>query len=789
MKAFTQFWDMSKKNKIFAIFVLLICFGAIEFSTGFFSQMPGMIAAESGGQVVAVVQTVATDVRQKPVEEESWYQAEPQSDVIRGDAIYSGKQSHAQVRMQSGGILELGEETLVIFDDVDGVTIPDVARGKVKIKVSGNMKIAISGEVTEFSGSQSELELSASGGQGSVRTLKGKIAVTRRGASVRNLVTGQEMDISAPPGSAPPKIKIPKAGELNSEVRLSKKRQTIAKMIKNVLPAEPAPVAVTEPEVARPQPAVQPIGEKSTEALPETVQADPMSEPELQPEPILEAVTEPLPRPEVPPLGEGPEIAMAIPAPPEPTRAIEALSIQEPTIKIDRIMKVQEVYQRRGKRALVSRVGMKTLKVPVALAWNGAKPGDKVFVQIAKEKNFSKPWAEREASGRNTVIQEWKPGRSFWRISRDRQTWSDAGEVFIKPTIAVAQNPSIVAFKKNVFVLPKGKGPEAQAKLRFQDGGLSKARGWVLQGSETLAFAAQKTRTVYVTEPRIDIPLAKAGKYFFRVRSVASGGEISSFSSPVQVTAVKAVAPPVRIRVIANIDEQKSEVSDELKDDFAGQQSEVARQTSKARSVIREEPVRRYRPWSITLEGGATALVSSEQLATSVEPASVHVLGLRGGYNDGRNSISGAYHSKFGASNAQGSAQSNSRLDGRYTRWWQTKWSWLKLGWAGGLSTYNNSSSPNFSKGYTVAKTGLNVAMSLGDKWKTGGDALIGTWTDANQLYEFGGYLSYDFTTELAFGVGYRVSLFEAGTQSSAPIGLPYREAMGEAYSSLKYAF
>ncbi len=774
MKAFTQFWDMSKKNKIFAIFVLAICFGAIEFTTGFFSQVPGMISSNSGGQVVAVVQTVTTDVRQKPVEEESWYQAEPLSDVIRGDAIYSGKQSRAQVKMQSGGILELGEETLVIFDDVDGVTIPDVARGKVKIKISGEMKIAISGEVTEFSGAQSELELSANGGLGSVRTLKGKIAVTRKGASVRNLVTGQEMDISAPPGGAPPKIQIPKAGELNSEVKLSSKRQTIAKKIVNALPS-------TEPEILLPKPAVQP---------------DPMSEsvssPDLKPEPILEAVSKPLPPPELPPLGEGPEIALTIPDPPDSARAIEALSIQDPALKIDRIMKVQEVYQRRGKRALVNRVGLKTLKVPVALAWNGAKPEDKVFVQVSKEKGFAKPWTEREATGRNIVIPDWKPGRNFWRISRDRQTWSDAGEVIVKPTVAIAQSPSISVFKKSVIVHAKGRGPEAQAKLRFQDSGLPKARGWVLQGSETSAFAAKKTRTVYVTEPRIDIPLAKAGKYFFRVRSVAGAGEISSFSEPVQVNAVKAVAPPVKIRenlAKKKALEERDIASDELKDDFTKQEPEVARQTSKARSVVKEEPVRRYRPWSVTLEGGVTALVSSEQLATSVDAASVHVLGLRGGYDDGRNSASGAYHSKFGASNAQGSAQGNSRLDGRYTRWWQTKWNWLRLGWAGGFSSYNNSSSPNFSKGYTAAKTGLNVAMKLGDKWKTGGDALIGTWTDANQLYEFGGYLSYDFTSELAFGVGYRVSLFEAGIPSSAPIALPYREAMGEAYSSLKFAF
>lgn len=777
MKAFNQFFEMSKKNKLFVVVIIAICLGIVELTTHFFSnEMPRFLTGDAAPQVVAVVQTVHADVRQKPVEDSGWYKAEPQSDILRGDAVYSGAQSNSKIKMLSGGVLELGDETLVIFDDVDGVTVPDVARGKVRLKVTGDMKIAISGQMTEFSGAQSELELSANGKQSTVRTLSGKVAVARKGASIRNLVTGQEMDI---PHSKDMKeftnIKIPQASDLISEIRISQKRKVAVR---------PTP-SISETVATKP-------------VVPEPVVAEPVAAP-LEP---IAPVVAPIPTPV--PVATPPAELAVVPTPAPPPSVVESLSVNEPEQKIDRVMKVQEVYQRNGRNALVPRSGLKTLKVPVALAWNGAGDEEKVFVQVSKDKTFANPWTERATQGRNVVIQEWKPGRNFWRVSRDRQKWSEPATVMVKPTVAVQQNPAITVFKKNVLVHAKGAGPEAQAKLRFQDSGLPKARGWVLQGSTKPEFTVQKTKTVYVTDSRVDIPIARPGKYFFRVRSVGSAGEISSFSSPVEVNATKAIAPPVLIRQakapapketereIANVEQEKEPVADALADDEYSKAEDVierpaARQATTMKTV--EAPDHRPRPWSVTIEGGETALVSSEQLANSTDPASVHVIGLRGTYHDGRNTVTAAYHGKFGAANATGSAQGNSRIEARYTRWWQMKWHWLRLGWQGGLSSYDNSSSTSFSKGYTVAKMGLGVDIGLADKWKTGGGILAGTWTDSNTLVELGGFLSYDIRPELAFGVGYRVTLFEAGTQSAAPVPLPYREAMGEAYSSLKYSF
>jgi hypothetical protein len=239
-------------------------------------------------------------------------------------------------------------------------------------------------------------------------------------------------------------------------------------------------------------------------------------------------------------------------------------------------------------------------------------------------------------------------------------------------------------------------------------------------------------------------------------------------------------------REVAAVEEPLSPIASEpLADDIAKPE---ARTSAKLKTKVEAEP-ERIRPWKITVEGGETALVSSEQLGASSDAASMHVLGLRGGFSDGKNSANLGFRGQVGAANSSGSSQSSSRFEARYTRWWQMPWQPLRLGWLGGFDRYRNAGSSQFSKGYDAAKTGLDVGVSFADKWKGGGNILLGGWTDSNRVYELGGFVSYEFTRELAFGLGYRLSLFEAGTSASAPVALPYREAMGEAYSALQFSF
>lgn len=762
MNRFVQFWQKSKQNKVFVVVVLAIALLAFEITTQIFSDLPFFRSKGDGPQVVATVVTVESDVRQRPVEEPNWYRAEPKAEIIRGDAVYSGKQSRSQVQMKSGGWIELGEETLVIFDDIDGVTIPDVARGQVKLKVTGQMRIAISGEVTEFTGAQSELVLNLEGLRRQIQVLRGETSIAQGGGAARSLGKGETFELppSAVVVKGPPKIQVPRADELVTESSLRNVRKPVS-----AAPVEIKPIEFAEPVVTIPEPIVEaPIA-------PEFV-------PEKVPEPIVSET-------KIEPVNEA------------PVTVTEAVAPTDPELNINRVMKVQEVYKRSGKTALVPRVGLKTLKVPIALAWSGTKDDEKLHLQVSKTRDFKKTWEERDVTGTNAVLSEWRPGKNYWRVSRDKENWSEPAEVIVKPTVSPSQRPSVTPLKRQLIVSPKGRGPEVQAKLRFDDQGLPAPRGWVLQGSSAPDFSPKRTKTVYVKDPRVDIPISRPGRYFFRVRSVAPAGEISRFSDSVEVTAVKAVAPSVPIktrmaekevvreRKIANIEAQKQR---DLEEENRLASQEAAQTRSKLSTRPRKDDSR-LRPWAVTLEGGAAALVSTEQIDAGSQPAATHVVGLRVGYNDQRDAASIGYKAKFGASNGEGNAQSNSKLTARYTRWWQTGWSPLRLGLLGGIDSYRNSSTTEYSKGYDFAKAGVDVGIRLADRWKTGGDIVVGTWTDTNRLYEIGGFISYELSYELAFGVGYRLSLFEAGSEASVPIALPYREAMGEAYSSLQFSF
>ncbi|CAN5714298.1 hypothetical protein BH10BDE1_BH10BDE1_03580 [soil metagenome] len=770
MKSAAEIFSKMNIKKTAIVFVFLAVLGAFAYTQ---LNVAKDGAHASAGDVVAVVESVERDVRQRPVEEASWYRAEAHAEIQRGDAVYSGAQSRSRVKMKSGGVLELGEETLVIFDDVDGVTVPDVSRGQVKIKINGQMKIAISGEVAEFTGAQSELVLNSNGGVRNVKVVAGEASIRASGASKRAIRAGETFELAKVlKKSSSAKVEAPLVGESVSPNLISLRRKIVAlDEGDRKTAAETAPAALTD---ASPVALAAPVPEPAAEPVAETgiVSAPPV-----------------------------PEVAAMETAPMVAATAVvkEALSPVEPSLNVQRVMKVQEVYQRKGSALLVPRTGLKFLKTPVALAWNGAVPEEKIFLQLSKEASFKNTWLEREATGTNVVIDQWKTGKSFWRVSRDGQSWSSSGEVTVKPQVSISQAPSVKALKNKVSVFAKGKGPEAQAKLLFEDSGLKKVRGWVLQGSSSALFPAGTSKTVFVSKDRIDVPLHRPGHYFFRVRSVASEGEISTYSTAIEVQALNAAAAPVPLRMAKRRAPKQREIAavePELKADTSLNESPLddvyqpkaeTRTRANLKTLVEKDP-NRARPWQVTIEGGESALVSSEQIGAS-DAADIHVLGLHGGYDDGKNSGHFGYRGQLGGGNGEGSAQASSKFEARYTRWWQMPWQPLRLGWLGGFDRYRNDGSVRFSKGYDSAKTGLDVGISFSEKWKGGGNILVGGWTDSNRVYELGGFLSYDLSREIAFGLGYRVSLFEAGTAASAPIALPYREALGEVYSALQFSF
>lgn len=111
------------------------------------------------------------------------------------------------------------------------------------------------------------------------------------------------------------------------------------------------------------------------------------------------------------------------------------------------------------------------------------------------------------------------------------------------------------------------------------------------------------------------------------------------------------------------------------------------------------------------------------------------------------------------------------------------------MSWLAGIELYRNQGNGPFSKGYDLLKTGLTFEFPLLSRWETGGELIYGYGFDSSTKYEISGHIHYFLLEEWTFGVGYRLHLFQAGSEATTPYGLPYREGFGEGYSAVKWHY
>lgn len=840
MAGFKDTFDHYKKNRVVWAALLLLLLLGVEYFVDDGKVIRLLTESESELQVVAHILTTTNDVRQKPSEEETWFMGEPNAEIIKGDAVYTGLQSSAVVEMMSGGQIAMGEETLIIFDDVDGVIIPDVTRGNVRLQVNGEMRIAISGELTQVSGLDSQLAVRVDEKMGSkIEVLKGQLKMMKAGKE-SDLKVGSTLNL-APISKSRRKLAEPEREKPTTLASL----KTLRNKLLPAEPVKPAPKVAATPIPAPEQPKVEPP-------------------PTPTPAPVQAVAPTPTPTPVPTPVPAKPKVA----------------SRNQTFVKI---AKLPDLYERSGPKGLRRRSLPRKINLNVPIALENVNDREPVFVEVSKDPQFTAHSedaartlssttpagapAPAEATvrkvktqGAPVIVDSWAPGLNHVRVSKDNKEWSEPTAVDIQVETLPGAKPEIQSQRRNYEIVER----DVEVKLKLADAGNPKVMGYVLEGSKSPDFKAEKTKSVWTTQSRVDIPVVKPGTYFFRTRSVASNGDISKASTPVAVNVFKRTTPA------APILQSKEDVEITVGDDYnlkwkgdalaakydlavigengkllksgrmgkdfikmrpkkPGSYQFVVRSVSKngvqsaptkARLVVQPKPLRqvaavedkepveklqtrqkqdiraveeKFRPYFIALEGASAAVLSSQQVETGIDPAAIGMLGVVGGMRNEQFWASLGVRTKILSVNRPGQDVNSFRVEGKYTKWWKSSWSPfrgpLRLGLATALESRRNQNNGSYSNGFEMAKVGLGVWINFMNAWNTGGEILYGRWIDGNQMYEISGFLGYDFTSALAFGIGYRLNLFEAGTEASSPIGLPYREASGEAFSNLRYSF
>ena len=698
---------------LIAIACLAALLVSVEFYLGFKNTTLNIpLLSEPAG--VAKIMSISGDGRYQPSEEQNWYEAKVASDVFQGDAVYSGKSTDIEVEMKSGGQLALGEETLVIFDSIDGVTIPDLARGNIRLRISGELKISVSGEVSQISagaGGESEVLLSVdSSSKGQIQVLSGR-----------------------------PKIKAPKQiakfVEAGSKIEFKTKefRRASVKQISLPKDVTPLPQRVPEKNIA-------------------TAINSPEPEPTAPPEPVFEN--------------------------PMPTELQTLVSYT---------LTKSDLYESTKGPRLKPKKLLKVIESPGVLRWTGGN-GTKTYIQVTSaEKNgtpdFEASWLSEVATGQDFLVPKWQARKNTWRVSMDGRNWSTPATVNVAVRLSVGREPTL--FIENTEV----RMPNAVTRMRLGDGSGRKMSGWIIEGGRDRSF--KKSVSVWATEPNLIVPLKSLGAYFFRVRSVDEQGEISANSEIQTVLVLNEMPKPVPIKIV-----KKPPVEEAVRE-IATEETPIekapATSVSEASVPTDVRPFKKAGPWSVSLLGGIGAVVSGLQVESGLTPPVLQVLGLGAEYFDGRYDLKADYRSRIGVSGGSGSAPSVSRfsLNGGY--WWNLGWRPfrvpIRVGLLLGYENYQNVESTEFTPFYEVAKSGFGLNFDVTERLQTGGTVLYGKWLNSNSLTQVDGYVAYSFLENLNLGIGYRVGLFEAGTPTSSPNGLPYREATGEAYSQLKFSF
>lgn len=114
------------------------------------------------------------DVRRKISKQFVWKTAKDQEKVFLGDSLFTGKNSSAKIKFDTGKELVVQQNSLISFSKIEGQFMFDLQFGKISGEIKGTdcIKILVSGKPTEICGENAKLELDA---DGSVNVLDGKV--------------------------------------------------------------------------------------------------------------------------------------------------------------------------------------------------------------------------------------------------------------------------------------------------------------------------------------------------------------------------------------------------------------------------------------------------------------------------------------------------------------------------------------------------------------------------------------------------------------------------------------
>lgn len=434
----------------------------------------------------------------------------------------------------------------------------------------------------------------------------------------------------------------------------------------------------------------------------------------------------------------------------------------------------------------------------LALRWSG--PAQKVYVQLARDAEFR----ERTELEAGPLEREARPGSvhtgtNHWRVSTDRVRWETApafevARSYLPETPVLAPLPARVPLR------------DAAAPLELRNGSPVGGLATLFELSPDADFQPNLTRVVRAADGAATVSLTRAGAWFVRARFMNTRGEISGYSNASMVTAFAPPPPstpkPVPLRMARPARPRPlpaPKPEHEAEEQVVSAAPLVPAEPSSVSAFRIDTPPDqrndRFGGSRLQLEGSIFTMFSRQQVDAGLSAPVGTLVNLRFLHWWGRLGAEMQLKTKLFSANDSARATAPTVLDLRLHAAASSGALFdivRELKWSGflGAEFFRNRSASLYSPGYDLVKAGFSLAFPVGVNWDAGGEAAYGFSPSKDRKYELSGFFSFFLEKKWSMGVGYRMNYFEAGSRASAPSsGLPYREAYGEGFSTLRWHY
>lgn len=749
-----------------SVVIAILALLAMSFD-GFFSGKD----SSSKRKIIGEISTMSNDTRLKGASSLLWFKAQQKQEVRLGDSLFTGDNSAAQVALKKGGAVDVGENSLIVFNEVNGEPLANINFGNFRINADGTVKLAINGRITTIQGKNSDLQVFIDKNKKpQVRLLRGEAKIQQKSQPAVELNASRSI----------------------ASIELAEKRDI----------EEEEPTAPEDSLAANNVPDIGP----SPKARP----------PRLMPDMTVKTVPYTWRLYDLYNDDNG-LLRDRIPQPDRVSRTVNLKwSVENEsvplTISLDHSQfadfKVSSLAQHKGKEGALTEVfiGDNFWRISYdGQVWSEVQsfrvePGllplgklqvtrqhtsiplvtDTAFTRISLKGEFPAMGYVVEASSssrfeKGSTQAFWTPdptfqvsfrrtGSYYYRFraankSQELTTWSDV-EHF------------------TVFA------PRGMPSFRLAD---QQLEGYV---GETLSFKwkapelaknfsvefydqnQQLLETLQTADPQAKWTTQVPGSYKARVYAYDSWGRKVEGQGSVQMLFKEKP-------IIAKKEEPQRKPAE-------SENKSVAK-------TEKREPLELFRAYrnNVQFEGFVAEYLSKPQLDDNVSGPMNGGVGIRAKHWWGSNGVEGRFSSGLANMNSTGSQGNAKQFELRYHRriFFDKAMGLLpSIQWSffGGYHLYRNATSAYFSPAYDLMKVGSAVTLPLLSNWDFAGELALGLGTDSSKQYELSGQFDYFFHKDWSVGLGYRLRFFEAGSTRSAPNGLPFREGSAETFSALK---